>query len=110
AKAAAVSGEDKMRIDAVRTQYALLGQPLPAFKTSPVSQPTKIRGKATAAQPVLRIGPDYGAATVLVLFPDWCPQCRKMMKTLTEFGTANKDTPVYAYGLVFVDDPESLIT
>jgi len=108
AKEAPLSGEDKMRIDAVRTQYALLGETLPAFKKTLVLQPPKSRGKATAAQLGLQIGPDYGAATVLVLFPDWCPQCRKMMKTLTGFGAAKKDKPVYAYGLIFLDDPEPL--
>jgi thiol-disulfide isomerase/thioredoxin len=42
--------------------------------------------------------------TVLVLFPDWCGGCRKMMKPLTEFVKANKETPIHAYGLVFEDD------
>ena len=113
AKGGVPAAEDKVRIEAVRTQYALLGKPLPAFKTSlvqqaPPVQPTpKSRVKA-AATPAMQIGPDYGAATVLVLFPDWCPQCRKMMKTLSEFGSANKETPVYAYGLMFLDDPASV--
>lgn len=104
AKATTPSGEDKHEIDAVRTEYALLGEPLPAFKTTPVERPPKSKGKAAAAtQSAMQIGPDYGAATVLVLFPDWCPQCRKMMKTLTEFAKVNKD--VYAYGLMFPEDP-----
>jgi thiol-disulfide isomerase/thioredoxin len=105
AKAPAPTGEDTLRIDAVRTQYALLGQTLPALNTAPVSVPAKTKGKAAASLPAVRIGPGYGAATVLVLFPDWCPQCRKMMKTLTEFGAVNKSTPVYAFGLMFPDDP-----
>ncbi len=28
-----------------------------------------------------------------------------MMKTLTEFGAANKGTPVYVFGLMFLEDP-----
>jgi thiol-disulfide isomerase/thioredoxin len=42
-----------------------------------------------------------GAWTVLVLFPDWCGGCRKMMKPLTEFAKVNK---IRAFGLVFEDD------
>jgi thiol-disulfide isomerase/thioredoxin len=111
AKAPALSAEDKLRIDAVRRQYAMLGEPLPPFKTTPIAVPPKTKAKAAAvvpAAPDLKIGPDYGAATVLVLFPDWCPQCRKMMTALTEFGAANKDTPIYVRGLMFLDDPAPL--
>jgi hypothetical protein len=31
-----------------------------------------------------------------------------MMKTLTEFATVNRDTPIHAYGLVFADDAVAL--
>jgi len=105
AKASALPADDTLRIEAVRTQYALLGKPLPGFKTTPLVEPLKTRRKSNTMQPAMHIGPDFGAATVLVLFPDWCPQCRGMMKTLTEFGTANKETPIYAFGLMFLDDP-----
>lgn len=47
---------------------------------------------------------DDGALSVLVLFPDWCGGCRKMMKPLTEFAKVNKSTPIRAFGLVFEDD------
>lgn len=112
----APSAEDQQRIDAVRTQYALLGKPLPAFKTVSVPQapksppppnPLRTRSRPPATETPIQIGPDYGAATVLVLFPDWCPQCRKLMKTLTDFGAVNKETPIHAYGLMFLDDPVS---
>jgi thiol-disulfide isomerase/thioredoxin len=105
AKSTALPADDTLRIEAVRTQYALLGKPLPAFKTAPVVEPPRTRRKTGPMQPAMHIGPDFGAATVLVLFPDWCPQCRGMMKTLTEFGAANKETPIYAFGLMFLDDP-----
>ncbi|UWZ83507.1 peroxiredoxin family protein [Occallatibacter riparius] len=105
AKTPPASAENARRTDAVRAQYALLGQPLPALKTTPVAAPPKTKAKTAATQRAMQIGPDYGAATVLVLFPDWCPQCRKMMTALTEFGAANKDKPVYAYGLMFLEDP-----
>jgi hypothetical protein len=112
AKGAAPSVEDRLRIDAVRTQYALLGKPLPAFKTAsvqpaPKSAP-KVRSKASASNAPMQIGPDYGVATVLVLFPDWCAQCRKLITTLTDFASVNKETPIHAFGLMFLDDPASL--
>ncbi len=112
AKGGVPSAEDQQRIDAVRTQFALLGKPLPVFKTTPVQQapktPLKVRTKSSATDPPMQIGPDYGAATVLVAFPDWCPQCRKMMKTVTDFAAANKETPIHAYGLMFLDEPVSV--
>jgi thiol-disulfide isomerase/thioredoxin len=71
----------------------LLGARLPEVKVLRALE-------STAAKAVI----NFGAATVLVLFPDWCGGCRKMMMTLTEFAKVNKETPVHAYGLVFADD------
>src|SRR5580658_3416920 len=98
-KSVALSAEDRQRVDGVTTQYGLLGAHVPAIEASrSLLSPT---AKA-------RINPDFGAATVLVLFPDWCVQCRKMMRTLTEFAKVNAGTPLHAYGLVFADT--SMIT
>jgi hypothetical protein len=94
-KDAAITPEDKQRIDAVRTQYGLLGARLPAIAPS-----RSLMSASAKAQ----IDPDFAAATVLVLFPDWCVQCRKMMKTLTAFVVANRDVPIHAYGLMFPDE------
>lgn len=94
-KAAVLTPEDKQRIDAVRAQYGLLGAPLPAIAA------TRSLLSATAKA---QVNPDFGAATVLVLFPDWCVQCRNMMKTLTAFVVANRDVPIHAYGLMFHDE------
>jgi hypothetical protein len=101
AKVPAPPAEDRQRIEAVRTQFELLGESMPTLKTAPVVA-AKEKG---SARPAMQIGPDYGAATVLVLFPDWCPQCRKLMKRLTEFGSVNKDTAIRAYGLMYFDEP-----
>jgi hypothetical protein len=87
--------EDKQRIDAVKTQYALLGAHLPAIEAS---------RSLLSATAKAQINPEFGAATVLVLFPDWCVQCRNMMKTLTAFVVANRDVPIHAYGLMFPDE------
>ena len=82
-------------IDAVNMRYGLLGARLPSVKVlRALESPT---AKA-------QIDTHFASATVLVLFPDWCGGCRKMMKTLTEFASVNKDTPIHAYGLVFADD------
>lgn len=94
-KTAPLTAEDRQRVDGVTTQYGLLGLRLPMIEVSrSLLSPT---AKA-------RINPDFGAATVLVLFPDWCVQCRKMMRTLTTFGAANGDVPIHAYGLMFPDE------
>jgi hypothetical protein len=87
--------EDKQRIDAVRAQYGLLGARLPAVAAS-----RSLMSASAKAQ----INTDFGAATVLVLFPDWCVQCRNMMKTLTAFVVANHDVPIHAYCLMFPDE------
>ena len=90
-----LGSEDAEIIERVRTQYRLLGAKLPAieFKQALLSATSKPE-----------IDPDFGAATVLVLFPDWCASCREQMKTVTEFSRVNADTPIRAYGLVFHDD------
>jgi thiol-disulfide isomerase/thioredoxin len=92
---APVKSEDAARIAAVRTRYGLLGARLPEVKVL-----RALESPAAKAQ----IDTHFASATVLVLFPDWCGGCRKMMKTLTEFGKVNKETPIHAYGLVFADD------
>jgi thiol-disulfide isomerase/thioredoxin len=90
-----LTAEDKQRIDAVNMRYGLLGARLPSVKVlRALESPT---AKA-------QIDTHFASATVLVLFPDWCGGCRKMMKTLTEFAKVNKETPIHAYGLVFADD------
>lgn len=91
---APLEAEDAQMVASVRRRYALLGT-----KFAP---PAILRSLASAqAKPAIDV---HGAATVLVLFPDWCGGCRRMMKTLTEFARVNKDTPIPAYGLVFEDD------
>ncbi len=89
-----LAAEDAQMVKEVQTRYALLGTELVA--------PKVLRSLQT---PPARLRIDtHAAATVLVLFPDWCGGCRKMMKSLTEFAKVNKETPIHAYGLVFEDD------
>jgi len=90
--------EDRPRIAAVRLQYQLLGTRLPELKIVRSLQSAKAKAQ---------IDPEYGAATVLVLFPDWCTQCRKMMPTVRNFAIVNSQTPIHAYGLMFAESAET---
>ncbi len=86
--------EERQHIENVRTRFHLLGEQLPNL--------TVMRALISpTAKPLLP--QSFGAGTVFVLFPDWCVQCRHMMKTLTEFAKVNATTPLHAYGLVFAD-------
>jgi thiol-disulfide isomerase/thioredoxin len=97
AKAPTLGAVDQQQIGAARSRYALLGQHLPAIEVQKSLQ-------SPTAKTV--IDPQTAAATVLVLFPDWCVQCRKMMKTLTAFAIANGDTPIHAYGLMYAENAD----
>ena len=92
---AGLVAEDRQRVDAVTSRYQLLGERLPAIRILRALESPNAREQ---------IDPKFGSATVLVFFPDWCVECRKMMKTLTEFAVLNRATPIHAYGLVFADD------
>jgi thiol-disulfide isomerase/thioredoxin len=92
---AALPAEDRQRVNSVTARYRLLGTHVPEVKVVRSLQ---------SANAKAQFDPNFGAATVLVLFPDWCVDCRRMMKTLTEFAAVNRDTPIHAYGLVFADD------
>ena len=94
-KLPAISAEDQQEIDQVRTQYRLLGSHLPNV------HPTRTLQSASAKP---RIDPNFGAATVLVLFSDWCTECRALVKTMTKFAAANSKAPIHVYGLLYSGD------
>jgi hypothetical protein len=94
-KLTAISAEDQQEIDQVRTQYHLLGTHLPNV------HPTRTLQSASAKP---RIDPNFGAATVLVLFSDWCIECRELVKTMTKFAAANSNAPIHVYGLLYSED------
>jgi thiol-disulfide isomerase/thioredoxin len=78
-KAELLSVEDQRLILAVDTRYALLGANQPSLEIlksllSPTAKP--------GFKPALNRAD--GLATVLVLFPEWCTQCRKMVKPMAE--------------------------
>lgn len=112
------SGTDWLQISQVRAEYSLIGWRLPQIdidrsletKAAKVPAPAGVTHaqRTPALKQTLTLvppvnGPDFGEATVLVLFPEWCAQCRAMMKTVTEFATLNAQTPIHAWGLMYTD-------
>jgi hypothetical protein len=91
-KPSQMSAEDRQRVNSITSQYKLLGARLPEISVIQSKQ------SPTAKE---RIDPNFGVATVFVLYPDWCTQCRRMMKTLSEFAAVNAGVPIHAYGLMF---------
>lgn len=85
-------------IERARKQYALLGEKLPGIPLLRYAAP---------GNPRPRINPDCGSATVLLLFPEWCDQCRKMMQPLNEFLNRNNAAGIHAYGLLALDTDEA---
>jgi len=94
-KLTAIPAEDQLEIDQVRTQYQLLGTHLPNV------HPTRTLQSASAKP---RIDPDFAAATVLVLFSDWCIECRELVKTMTKFAAESSNAPIHVYGLLYSED------
>ena len=92
-----LSAEDRELIEGVRTRYNLLDNRLPELNAIQSFQSPLAKA---------RIDSNFGIATVLVLFPDWCIQCKKMMKSLTAFAVVNGDVPIHAYGLMFAESPK----
>jgi hypothetical protein len=94
-KLTAVSAEDQQEIEHVRTQYQLLGKHLPGVQATRTLQ-------SASAKP--QIDSNFGAATVLVLFSDWCIECRGLMLDVMKFAIENGQTPIHAYGLLYSED------
>lgn len=112
------SGADWLQISRIRAEYSLIGWRLPqieierSLETKAAKVPAPAGATHAQRSPALKEastfvppinGPDFGEATVLVLFPQWCAQCRAMMKTVTEFATLNAETPIHAWGLMYAD-------
>jgi hypothetical protein len=81
--------DDSIPIDETRRQYALLGTALPAI-------PLSLSLFAAGETP--RINTNYGASTVLLLFPDWCAQCVRLAQQIlpTLFRISESEVRLYA--------------
>lgn len=94
-KLTAIPAEDQQEIRYLRAQYQLLGAHLPDV------HPTRtLQSSGAKAQ----IDPNFGAATVLVLFSDWCIECRGLVKTMAKFAIVNSDAPIHVYALLYSED------
>jgi hypothetical protein len=98
AKVPAEKIDNRAEIERARAQYALLGAKLP---------PIPLLRYAAPGNPRPRINPDYGSATVLLMFPEWCAQCWKMMQPLSAFLIRNMTEKIHAYGLLALDADET---
>jgi hypothetical protein len=90
--------DNPAEIDRAREQYALLGEELPRIPLLRYAAP---------GNPRPHIHPDYGRATVLLLFPEWCAQCKKMMQPLSDFLIRNNTGKIHSYGLLALDAAEA---
>ena len=98
AKVPAEKIDNRAEIERARAQYALLGEKLPQIPLLRYAAP---------GNPRPRINPDNGSATVLLMFPEWCTQCRKMMQPLSDFLIRNMTEKIHTYGLLALDADET---
>jgi hypothetical protein len=103
AKVPADKVDNQVEIARARAQYALLGQMLPPIHilryVAPGYPPPPIESGY--------LSPDSKSATVLLLFPEWCAQCRKMMQPVNEFLIRNRAQKIHAYGFLALDADET---
>ncbi len=94
-----LSPDDTILTAASRRQYHLLGSPLP-----------KILASAWLLDPTYALPRDlnskFGAATIFLLFPDWCAQCVAMSPQFTPAATRFNADAVYFYVLLAQADPK----
>ena len=89
--------DDELRIEVARRQYSLLGKPLPKINYT-------LSLKDVKEKP--HINPDPGAATALLLFPDWCAQCVRMAPTIWDAMGRLGPSDIRVYGLVAEKTPD----
>lgn len=94
---APLAPEDLKLMQAADARYGMLGSGL-----------IDVPGIKPLAKPPVKasIGPVEGLATVWIFFPQWCPQCRKMMKPMLALAHQSGATKFSAYGLIVQDTHE----
>ena len=88
---ATLQPDDSIPIAETRRQYALLGTHLPEIPHS--VWPNSVGDSA-------HINTNYGAATVLFLFPDWCAQCIRMAQQLPATLARVSENEIHLYALL----------
>jgi len=95
--------EDRLIMNAVDARYALLGSRIPEVEIY-----RSLLNPKSSQTTKPKINQAHGSLTVLLLFPEWCSQCRKMMKPLTALALAQSEAQTRAYGLMFQDSQSDI--
>lgn len=86
-----IEPDDQQLVRNVDTQYSLLGKPLPNID---------LTGSFLQNQSKPRLNHGEGLTTAMVIFPEWCAQCLKMMTPALQFAIRNGNEHICAYGLM----------
>jgi len=89
--------DEAIPVETARRRYALLGKPLPGidFELSLAD----VREKP-------HINPDFGAATALLLFPEWCAQCVRTAPEIWDAMGRLGGKEIRVYGLLAAATPD----
>ncbi|MFC5864100.1 TlpA family protein disulfide reductase [Acidicapsa dinghuensis] len=96
-KSTTITSGDQKLIEAADARYGMLGAGL--IDVPGIKPLTKPPAKAS-------IGPVEGLPSVWILFPQWCPQCRKMMKPMIALAHQPGAVKFSVYGLIMQDTHE----
>ncbi len=86
-----LQADDAVPVEAERRRYALLGRPLPRLGIVAWLQQAGYKPPAIPAQRTI---------TALLLFPDWCTQCRRLGGQLPETVFSVEGHSAYLYALL----------
>ena len=103
AKVPADKVDNRAEIARARAQYALLGQMLPPIRMLRYVAP----GYPLPPIDEGYLSPDTESASVILLFPEWCAQCRRMLPPLNDFLIRNHGARIHAYGFLALDADET---
>jgi hypothetical protein len=86
---------DREQIDAAQTRISALGKPLPSIQV--------LKALRSADSKAL-MPTDFGSATVFLLTPDWCAQCKKMSGEIMGYAIGHSQENIHGYALVYHDN------
>jgi hypothetical protein len=101
--------DDAIPIAAARRRYALLGKPLPdiAHPQHPADPKHPAKLTMLAYPGTLPELPARNTITALLLFPDWCAQCLRMVNKFPETVFTVSGHEAYLYGLLAPTMPQA---
>lgn len=92
--------DDSILITDLRRRYLLLGSPMP-----PISASAWLFNTSTFTPP-RDLNKNFGAASIFLLFPDWCAQCVAAGRDFTSAAARLNKDGVYFYALLAQSDPK----